>query len=253
MIKRMIGLLGLLGLVSGCFTSSVAPDPSILRVGVSPDSRPIIFEQSGKIMGIEADFARKLGAELHRKIVFVKVPWDKQIDYLEQNKTDIIMSGMTITLPRSMRVEFCAPYLQSGMTGLFRRNSYNDAGLVSSVIINQGKKIGAIKDTTGELFVIRNFPRSEKIYFSNADKAVEALKRGKIDMFIHDAPIIWWLSAQNESSLVAFPELLNTEPLAWAVQKNNTKLRDQVNAALLKWAKDGSRKKVVDRWIPLAR
>jgi len=252
-MKKVIGLLVFSFLVAGCFTASVPPDPSVLRVGVTPDSRPMIFEQDGEIMGVEADFAKELGKVLNRKVVFVKVPWDKQIDYLEENKTDIIMSGMTVTPTRRIRIDFTVPYLQSGMTALFRRNLYDPAGLVASTIMNQNKRVGAVKNTTGELFVIRNFPRAEKIYYSTADKAAKALKDGKIDMFVHDAPIIWWISAQDEQNLVAFSDALNTEPIAWGVRKSDTELLNQANQALLKWAKSGLRKQIVAKWITLAR
>jgi polar amino acid transport system substrate-binding protein len=160
---------------------------------------------------------------------------------------------MTITRARSIRVNFSAPYLQSGMSGLFRRTSCDPSGLVASTIMNQSKRVGAVKNTTGELFVKRNFTRSTNTYFSTAAQAVKALKAGKIDMFVHDAPMIWWLFAQDEQEFIAFSDVLNTEPIAWAVRKSDSELLNQVNAALLKWAKDGSRKKIVENWISLAR
>ena len=250
-MKKFIGLLSLVALVSGCITSSVAPDPSILRVGVSANSQPVVFKQGGIISGIEADYAQLLGTELGRKVVFVEVPWDKQIDYLEQNKTDIIMSGMTITAARSIRINFSTPYMQSGMSGLFRRDSYDPSGLLASTIVNQNRCIGYVSGTTGEFFVMQRFPRSDKKSFSSTAAATKALKGGKVDMFIHDAPMVWWLSAVNESDLVAFPDVLNVEPLAWGVRKSDTKLLEQVNTLVAKWEKDGITRKITGNWIPL--
>lgn len=249
-MKKMIGLLALLALVSGCITQSVAPDPNVLRVGVSPNSQPVIFKQGGLVSGIEADYAKLLGEALGKEIRFIEVPWNKQLDYLEQNKTDIIMSGMTVTGARNIRINFTTPYMQSGMSGLFRRDAYDPSGLLASTIINQNKRIGYIKETTGEIFVMQRFPRSEKKSFSSAPSAVKALKNGKIDMFIYDAPMIWWLSAMNESDLVAFPDVLNVEPLAWGVRKSDTELLDQINALIVQWTKDGTSKKIIQNWIP---
>jgi polar amino acid transport system substrate-binding protein len=246
----MLGLFAVVALLAGCITNRVAPDPSILRVGVSPDSQPVIFKQGGQIAGIEADFAKQLGNALGRKVVFIKVPWDKQIDFLEQNKTDIIMSGMTITGARSIRINFASPYMQSGLSGLFRRDAYEPSGLLPSTIMNQSKRIGVVKETSGEFLVFQRFPRAEKKSYSNAAAAVEALKNGKIDMFIHDAPIVWWLSAMNESALIAFPDVLNVEPLAWGVRKSDMKLLDQINALVAQWEKDGTSKQIIQNWIP---
>lgn len=250
-MKKIVGLLSIVVLVAGCITQRVAPDPSVLRVGISPNSKPVAFKQGGEIAGIEADFAQLLGKELGRKVVFIEVPWKQQIEYLEKNKTDIIMSGMTITSARNIRIDFSRPYMQSGMSGLFRRDAYDPAGLLASTIINQNKRIGAVKGTTGEMFVLQRFPRSEKKTYSTASAAASALTNGKIDMFIHDAPMVWWLSALNERELVAFPDVLNVEPVAWGVRKSDTQLLDQINAAVAKWEKDGSRQKIIQKWIPI--
>lgn len=250
-MKKIVGLLSIIVLAAGCTTPHVAPDPSILRVGVSPNSQPVVFKQGGEIAGIEADFARLLGKELGRKVVFVEVPWDKQIEDLEKNKTDIIMSGMTITGARTIRIDFTKPYMQSGLTGLFRRDAYDPSGLLASTIINQNKKVGAVKGTTGEMFVLQRFPRSEKKNYSTASAAVSALKNGKIDMLIYDAPMVWWLSAMNEIDLVAFPDVLNVEPMAWGLRKSDSELRDKINALLNQWEKDGTSRKVLLKWIPM--
>ncbi len=249
-MKHCIALFSLVALLSGCITQGTAPDPSVLRVGVSPNSQPVIFKQGGQISGIEADFAKLLGTALNRKVVFVEVPWTKQLDYLEQNKTDIIMSGMTVTGARSIRIDFTTPYMQSGLTAIFRRDSYDAAGLLASTIKNQKKPVGYIKGTTGEQFVFQHFSNSEKKGYSKSAAAISALKSGKIGMFVNDAPQIWWLYALNESDLVAFPDVLNIEPLAWGVRKGDLELLEDINALLAKWEKDGTSQKIIQRWLP---
>lgn len=249
-MKRIGVLFSLAAILSGCMTTPPKPDPSILRVGVTPDAQPIIFKQGGQIIGIEADFADQLGRALNRKVVFVEVPWDEQLNYLEQNKTDIAMSGITLTPARTIRVNFVTPYLRSGLTGLFRRDSYDPSGLVASTVRNQTKRLGYVRNTTGEQFCMQNFNRAQKSAYKSTAAAVAALKSGKIDMLIHDAPVVWWLSAINEADLVAFPEVLNTEPLAWAVGKHNVALLEQANALVAQWEKDGTSAKIVNNWIP---
>ena len=247
-MKKLSGLLLVAALISGC--ASVAPDPSILRVGVSPDSPPIIFKQNGIISGIEASFAEELGARLGRKIVYIKVPWKKQIETLEKNKTDIIMSGMSVTSARAIRVNFAIPYLNAGLTGLFRRDAYNAKGLVASLAVNQMKGIGYVKDTSGEFFVMKRFSSFDKKGYSTARAAARALKKGKINLVIHDAPMLWQIFAENETDLVAFPEFLNVEPLAWAMRKSDLKLLDEVNTHLKSMDKDGARQRIIQNWIP---
>lgn len=251
-MKRIVFICSLAAVLSGCVTTTknVAPDPSILRVGVSPRSQPMVFKQGDQIMGIEADFAQQLGTALNRKIVFIEVPWEKQIDSLEQNKTDIIMSNMTITGPRSIRINFTTPYLQSGLSALFVRGKHDPSGLIGSTILNQTRRIGYVKDTTGEFYTVQRFVRGKLEGFKDTDAAITALLDGRIDMFIHDAPMIWWRSSMNERKLVAFPEVLNVEPVAWGIGRHNSELLDKVNALLAKWDEDGTSRKIIQNWLP---
>ena len=249
-MKRIFMLAGLCSvLLAGCQTAEVKPSPDLLRVGVTPNARPLIFKQDGKISGIEADFARKLAEALGRKLVFIEVPWEKQLDYLEQNRTDIIMSGMSVTTARSIRINFAKPYMQSGLTALFRREKYDPAGLPASCVLNQ-RRVGYVKGTTSEIFVFQQFPQSEKKGFEDVVQGAEALKNKRIDMLVYDAPVIWWQYAMDENEFKAFPQLLNVEPLAWGISRQNPALLEQVNALISQWEKDGTARTIIQRWIP---
>ncbi len=249
-MKRISFLFALIALLAGCKTTNPPPDPSVLRVGVTPDAQPLIFKKGGQIMGIEADYAMKLGQALNRRVVFVEVPWDKQIDDLEANRTDIIMSGMSITPPRSIRINFTTPYLQSGLTAAFRRANADPSNLLANVLRNQEKRVGFVRNTTGEFFCMERFANARKKGYPSAEAGINALKAGSIDMFVHDAPIVWWLAAHNEADVVSFAEPLNIEPLAWGIGKHNMALLDQVNAILAQWQEDGTSRKILKNWLP---
>jgi ABC-type amino acid transport substrate-binding protein len=201
-------------------------------------------------MGIEADFAQKLGQSLNRRVVMVEVPWDKLIDSLEANRIDIIMSGMSVTPARSVRVNFSNPYLHSGLSAAFKRDQSDLSSLLANVLRFQDKRVGYVNNTTGEFFCMQRFAKARKNGYSNAQAGINALRAGKIDMFVHDAPIIWWLSANHEAAVVSFPELLNVEPLAWGVGKHNMALLDEINALVAQWEKDGTSEKIIRNWIP---
>jgi ABC-type amino acid transport substrate-binding protein len=249
-MKRIVFVFSVLALLVGCQTTNVAPDPSILRVGVSANSQPLIFKQGGQIMGIEADFAQKLGQALNRHVVIIEVPWDKLIDSLEANRIDIIMSGMSITPARSIRINFANPYLHSGLSAAFKRDQSDLSSLLANILRFQDKRVGYVNNTTGEFYCMQRFTKARKNGYSSAQSGINALKAGKIDMFVHDAPIIWWLSANNEAAVVSFPELLNIEPLAWGVGKHNAALLDEINGLVVRWEQDGTSVKIIKNWIP---
>lgn len=223
-----------------------------LRVGITPNLPPLAFKQNGKISGIEADFAQMLGKELGREVKFVQLDWEDQIPALLDGKTDIIMSGMTITKTRQFRVSFCSPYMLSGQMALVRRDDMHNY-LLGFPMPPPGV-IGVEKATTGDFLVQQELPRSERKTFSSGNDAAKALKKKKIDLFISDASTIWWLASENETDgLVAVPIQLTDEQLAWAVKKTDVELLNAANQALARWQKDGHATQVIKRWLPNAR
>jgi ABC-type amino acid transport substrate-binding protein len=233
-----------------------APPPSgknILRVGVSTNAPPIIFKQGERITGLEADFAREFAKHLGKSLHFVELPWKKQIPALLNNQTDIIMSGMTKTRVREMRVAFSTSYFRSGQMALIRmRDAANfRTGFYS---IKGSLAIGAVKDTTGEFFVLESFRDNKIEKFSKSTDGAKALIRGEIDMFIHDAPIILYLASVNESKGVTpLFSLFTEEYLAWAMRKDDTELLESANTYLQTIHENGRLKEMIRRWIPLAQ
>jgi ABC-type amino acid transport substrate-binding protein len=239
---------------SGCSTTQVEntePKPfQEFLVGVTPNYPPIIFKQGGEFAGVEADLARMLALELGKPVKFVELRWDKQIPSLLAGETDIIMSGMSITQARGIRVNFSDHYLKSGLVAMMR---IEDAQKYDSVekVMQRYSTIGVVAGTTSDVFVRKNFPNAlNVIALEEADDAPAALDRRSIDIFIHDAPSIMWLVSENEADLTALRVPLNEEKLAWGVRRDDEKLLMKVNSILGKWKNDGTLNRILLRWLP---
>jgi len=112
--------------------------------------------------------------------------------------------------------------------------------------------IGVLKATTGDFLVQQDFSRSKRKEFKSPTEAAKALAKKKIDLFICDVPIVWWLAGMNETEgLVPVKILLSEEQLAWAVRKSDSELLESVNRALEKIQKEGRAAAIIKRWIPL--
>lgn len=224
-------------------------EPPPLRVGVTPNFPPMIFKEGGKLSGVEVDFATALGKELGRPIKFVEVSWEDQIPALVDGRTDIIMSGMSITVARQLRVAFTKPYLIVGQTVLVRREDSSQYAL-GFPAAPKGS-IGVLKATTGDFLVQQEFPRSKRKAYKSPEDAAKALVKKKIDVLICDSPTAWWLAGMNEiQGLVVIPIFLSREPLAWAVRKSDADLQASVNGALDKFQADGRASAIIKQWIP---
>jgi polar amino acid transport system substrate-binding protein len=241
-------------LLAGCATQSApqaagpAPDPTILRVGVTPNAPPMIFKEGG-LVGAEADLAQALGHALGRKIVFVEEKWESLIDSLCDNRIDIIMSPTTITLARSYRIAFSDPYLNVGQMALTRSGeTYN---YVLNLAAQAKRGIGVKPGTTADLLVRQEMPGVARKYFPDGETAAEALLKQKVDLFISDSPMIWYLAGHYEAKgLSVIPIMLSQEQLGWGVRRGDTELLKQVNAFLGKAQTSGELSRILGRWMP---
>jgi polar amino acid transport system substrate-binding protein len=263
-MSRLLGRL-VLALVAATVTacasdSYYAPPPKeaappagpVLRVGVTTNYPPIIFKQGGQIVGVESELAALLGAKLGRTPQLYEMPFTEQIDALLAGRTDIVMSGMSVTEARKLRVAFTEPYLEGGLMAAVRtidlaRYPSREALIASS------DTIGVIEGTTGDVFVQQNFRSARRVVLLHASDGALGLRRRTIDVFIHDGPSIAWLVSSNEAELSAVRQFLNREPMAWALRPTDRALVDQINAVLAGWKADGTLNAVLGRWLPYLR
>ena len=222
-----------------------------LRIGVSTNAPPIIYRQENSITGLEASLARTLGTYLNKKIVFVEVPWKKQLEYLNLGKTDIVMSGMTITPQRKYLATFTTPYLRSGQILLVRledRRKFS-RGIVD--LMNSPAKIGTIANTTGDFLVTETITNAHEIIFDRSAEAVEALIDERIDALVYDAPMVCHYAARSTSKkLVPVLVMATEEYLAWAVRKDEEELAKRINQFIKTISDSGELQREIKQWIP---
>ena len=250
---RLLCLTALL--LAGCGTAPaskpVAADPGVLRVGVTPVSPPMIFKQEGQIVGVEADLAQALGRELGRRVVFVEEKWDNLIDALTGNRIDIIMSSMTITPARQYRVAFTNPYLRVSQLALCR--DQDKYAFVLNVASQAKRGFGVKPGTTSDFLLRQEFPNVQRKYYKTGDQAVKALIDEDVDLFLSDAPMIWYLAGVNETKglvVVALPMPAYQELLGWGVRRGDTSLMDSANSFLAKAQGSGELNRIYKRWMP---
>jgi ABC-type amino acid transport substrate-binding protein len=251
-------------LVAGCAQTTKTPsepkvaDAATLRVGVTTTSPPFVFKQSGEIVGLDADMAREFARFIGKTLRFVDLEWDDQIPALLENRTDIIMSGMSITNMRKMSIAFSQPYYRSGLMAMVRKAEANRFPVSFYGLLGQAPamRFGVVKGTTGEAYVNNNFASAQKITaYSSTREAIDALLTpvlvNRIDVFVQDGPILLMMLAQNQSAeLTVLPSPLTDEYLAWGMRKTDPGLKESADRFLESIAKNGQLESIVKRWIP---
>jgi ABC-type amino acid transport substrate-binding protein len=264
---RVLAVLFFVFYLSGCivytYDDKTPPPPkppepsgtllkSEFRIGVSPDYMPLAFKDPAYgLVGVEIDFAKQLGKELGKKITFVETPFPELIQALVQDKIDIVMSGMSITDERAKLVSFTDPYVTIGQMALVRSkesSKFRDVQSFSSV----NSKVGFVRATTGEMAAKNFFKNATLAPQASADDGIAALRKGEIEVFIHDAPTIWRIGTNpSEKELTGLYWLLTKEPLAWAVRKSDEPLRFALNRTIQQWQTSGFAQRTLTRWVPM--
>jgi len=226
-------------------------DRGILRVGITTDSPPLAYKIKGTITGLEAEFARGLAGFTGKKLRFVELKWENQIPALLAGKTDIIMSGMTVTPARSYRLSFCTPYMISGQVMLVRAKELYRFSNGPTDLFNTSLTIGTVKDTTGDFFIEQYVPRGKTIRFNKPKQGVQALIKREIDVFVYDLPMNFYFAAYNDmNGLTPVTTPITREQIAWGVRTNDSELLQSANAYLSTIKQDGQLKQMLIRWIP---
>ena len=251
-MKPLNALLGLLALVALASCATV-PHSQVLRIGTSSTLPPVVFEQDGKLAGLEVAMAEVIGKRLKRQVKWEVMPFTDLIPALERGDIDVIMAGMSITDRRARRVLFTEPYLQAGQMLMFRRS---DLGTLNSTgaAHQLGRAFAVQAGSTGEGFVLHEFPSARIFRFDSTPDMVAALDQKKVDYLVQDAPAIWYYSMQQDGGTtdrLAFYRYLTHEQLAWAVGREDGQLQQQLNSVLAEMKRDGTLNNLISTWMPV--
>ncbi len=235
----------------------VEPEPSgtllnpEFRVGITPNYPPLAFKFRDQLVGMEVDFAQRLGKELNKQITFVETPWSEIIPALVAGKIDIIMSGMSITEERAKLVSFTEPYMQIGQMALVRAKDQARFSNLES-FFDTTSRVGFASNTTGELVAKEIFSKAKLVPQPTVEDGVAALRQGVIDVFIHDAPTVWRIGGNpGEKELMGLYWPLSEESLAWAVRKSDVPLQVALSRKVKEWKRTGRLQEIMSHWIVL--
>jgi len=221
-----------------------------LRVGMEPGYMPFeMTNKKGDIVGFDVDMAKRMAKAMGVKLELVSTAWDGIIPALLTDKFDIIMSGMTLTQERNMKISFADPYIVIGQSILIRKEladtvkSYKDLN-------NKKFKVASKLGTTGEQATKRMIPKGIYISFETEQEGVMDLVNGKIDAFIYDLPYNAIAFAEKgEGKLVLLDTPFTYEPLAWGVKRGNADFINWLDNFLVQTKNDGTYDKIYKKWF----
>lgn len=253
-----------LGLLAGCdkaeapkaASTATAPAGSIatikardkLVVGVFSDKPPFGFvDEKGSYVGFDTDLAKRFAKDLlgdEKKVEFVVVEPASRIPFLQSDKVDLILANMTVTPERQQVVDFTNPNLRVAVQALVPEGSP-----VKALDELKDKTIIVTTGTTADLWLTRNHPDWKLVKFEKNSESLQALANGRGDAYAQDNLVLFsW--AKEHPGYRLLPQPLGDEaPIAPAVKKGNTELRDWVNTELARLGEEKYLLKLYDQYV----
>jgi len=210
-----------------------------LKVGMEPGYMPFeMRDKQGDIIGYDVDMAKKMAKAMGVKLKLIPTAWDGIIAGLITGKYDIIMSGMTITQARNLKVNFANPYIVVGQTMMMKKSL---AGKITKAkdLDKKGYTIVTKLGVTGEIAAKKFFKKAKIVTFeSEADAAAEVLS-GRADAMIYDQPYnAIFMAGKGKGKLIHLDTPLTYEPLGWAIRKGDPDFTNWLNNFLKQMQND---------------
>lgn len=200
-------------------------------------------------MGFDIDIGIEMAKALGVKAVFVDTLWPSIIPALNLGRYDIIFGGMSVTEERKKKVDFANPFMTVGQTILLNNKRQ---GIVKSYKdLNDSKyKVASKPATTGEAAVQEFIPNCTYTPFDTEVEGAMAVLTGKADAFVYDKPFnAVFFAMHGKDKLVFLDKPFTTEPIAWAIRKNDPDFLKFLNDFLEEIKKDGRFGRVYAYWF----
>jgi polar amino acid transport system substrate-binding protein len=223
-----------------------------LVVGITGDQPPLNAKtKAGKIIGLDADLATLIAGSMGVKVKYATMPFSKLLPALEAGEVDMILSGMTMTMKRNLKVAFVGPYFVSGK-GILTKTE-NIAALEKADGLNTAEfKVAALQGSTSQQLVEVAAPKATLVTTKSYDEAIELLIQGKINALIADYPSCAVSAFRyQDKGLIAGQAPITIEPLGIAMSED-TLLINWVQNFLKMLEGTGALKELTYRWFKTA-
>ena len=230
-----------------------------LRVAIDPTYKPFTYKtEAGEPAGFDVDVAKALCDELKSKCVFVEQAWDGMIPGLQAKKYDTIISSMSITEERKQAVDFTGKYYNTPSCVVVK----SALNLGAEAANFKGKKIGVLKASTQEKYAMGELqPAGATIVpYDAQDQVYLDIKSGRLDGTVADVVEVngGFLSTPDGKAYgcaggripVEFDAKYFGAGAGVAIRKEDTALRDALDAGIKAIRDNGKWKELADKHVP---
>lgn len=212
-----------------------------IRMGAEGAYAPFNYvAENGQLKGFDIDVGNAICAQLKAQCEWSMNEWSGIIPALQASKFDVIASSMAITEERMKQVNFSDPYYFNAM----RFVAPKELGLTEvTPAAAKGMVIGTQSGSIAVTMLKQFFPGNEVKLYPTLGEAFLDMKSGRLDLLVESKfAIADWLAKGEDCCAFVGQEFLQdgTRGAGLAFRKEDTALRDRVNAALAEIIRNGT-------------
>lgn len=256
LVKSLI-TIGLTGIVTigtaGCSSKTkdvMAKDKLVL--GFDDTFVPMGFkDDKGEVTGFDIELAKEVGKRIGKEITFQPIDWSMKESELNSGKIDFIWNGYTITKEREEKVSFTRPYLDNRQVIITLADSkINSKADLKDAKVGAQNQSSAVDAINKETEVLKRFKDGKVLTFETNNDALMDLEAKRIDAVVADEILArYYISQKGAGKYKVLKEDFGSEAYGVGIRKSDKALLDKVNKAFDDMKKDGTAKKISEKWF----
>ena len=205
--------------------------------------------REARVVGLDVDLARLMASAMGVKLRIETMPFAQLLDALESGVVDVVISNMTITPQRNMRVAYVGPYLTSGKCLLTKEETLASADEAGD-INKPGIRLTALASSTSADFVRELIPEATLIIAKDYDEAVKYVIEDQAQAMVADYPIcVVSPKRYPDAGFVSVFSLLTYEPLGIALPANDPLFVNWAENFLERLEDTGHLEQLKEKWL----
>ena len=257
-MKKFLAVLLILTatIFTGCGGEKEASAPKktdgVFFVGIDDEFAPMTFrDEKGTIVGFGIDLAKEAAKRMGVTFNFRPIDWNGKESAITSGSVDMIWSACDIIEEYKEYMIFSKPYMDNRQIVLLR---VDDESKINSESDFAGKIVGTQSGSNSETYIkesedLKKTFKDFKTYRSVKDAFI-ALNGGEIDLLVVDEiAALYELKKSADTFKIVDVTVGPVTKFGIGFRKNDTELRDKVQDVLGEMVKDGTAKKISEKWF----
>jgi polar amino acid transport system substrate-binding protein len=177
------------------------------------------------------------------------MPFSELLPALSEGKIDVILSGMTMSPARNLKVAFFGPYYITGKAFLTKKETIaslkNADGIDSPEYV-----VVALKGSTSQAYVEKVLPKAKLVTTKNYDEALDMVLQDKAHVMVADYHYCVVSAVRfKEKGLTTVTAPFTFEPIGVAMPDGDPLLVNWMQNFFITLSGSGDLKKMTERWF----